>query len=204
VVSVPPRALARRLLAAVAAALAALAVLTGCGGSSSSASTAPSTSASSSTLDATSTTSAPSAATTAAPHHCDPEPCQLTRAEFAAKLDDLCLRGNAAVEQADASFEQATKASDDTKTAAAMESALREFPPYQFAILGLTPPAQARAAFTRYVDLTRRIHGLSERIVAAGRARDTRGVTRLSQRVQEDLATRTRAAVDLGTKHCGR
>ena len=85
-----------------------------------------------------------------------------------------------------------------------MESALREFPPYQFAILGLTPPAQDQAAFTRYVDLTRRIHGLSDRIVAAGRARDTPEAIRLSQLVQEQLATRTSAAVDLGTKHCGR
>jgi hypothetical protein len=52
--------------------------------------------------------------------------------------------------------------------------------------------------------LTVRVHGLSERIYAAGRAGDTQAVVRLSQLVQEDLATRTRAAVDLGTKHCGR
>jgi hypothetical protein len=124
---------------------------------------------------------------------------------LAAKLDALCVRGNAAVKRADATFEQATKASDYTKAAAAMESALREFPPYQNAILGLEPaPAQDRAAFTRYVDLTRRIHGLSERIVAAGRARDTPEVIHLSQLVKEDLPTRARAAVDLGMKHCGR
>ncbi|MGN6870075.1 MAG: hypothetical protein ACTHMY_16910 [Solirubrobacteraceae bacterium] len=123
---------------------------------------------------------------------------------MAAKLDSLCLRGNAAVQGADASFGQATKPSDYTKAAAAMESALREFPPYQFAILGLTPPAQDQATFTRYVDLTRRIHGLSERIVAAGPARDSQEVIRLSQLVQRELATRARAEVDLGTKHCAR
>lgn len=185
-------AFARRLVAAVTATLTALVVLTGCGGSSSSSSAAPTGSLSSSSTPGV----------TAAANHCDPEPCQLTRAELAAKLDDLCLRGNAAVQRAHATFEQATKASDYTKAAAAMESALREFPPYQFAILGLTPPAKDRAAFTRYVDLTRRIHGLSDRIVAAGRARDTPKAIRLSQLLQEDLATRTRAAVDLGTKHC--
>jgi hypothetical protein len=123
---------------------------------------------------------------------------------LAAKLDSLCLRGNAAVKRADASFEQATRASDYTNAAAAMETALREFPPYQFAILGLTPPSQDRAALTRFVDVTRRIHGLSDRIVAAGRARDTPQAVRLSQLVQEELATRTRAAVDLGTTRCGR
>ena len=196
---------ARRLLAAVAATLTALVVLTGCGGSSTSSSAASDRSLSSPlTPPATSTTPASAAASTAAGHHCDPEPCQLTRAELAAKLDALCLRGNAAVKRADATFEQATKASDYTKAAAAMKAALREFPPYQFAILGLTPPAQDRAAFTRYVDLTRRIHGLSDRIVAAGRTRDTPEAIRLSQLVREELATRTRAAVDLGTKHCGR
>lgn len=172
----------------VTATLTALVVLTGCGGRSSS----------------SRTTSSPSAASTAGAPRCDPEPCQLTHAELAAKLDSLCLRGNAAVQGADASFGQATKPSDYTKAAAAMESALREFPPYQFAILGLTPPAQDQATFTRYVDLTRRIHGLSERIVAAGPARDSQEVIRLSQLVQRELATRARAEVDLGTKHCAR
>jgi hypothetical protein len=198
-------AFARRLFAGVTAALTALVVLTGCGGSSSSPSTASTSSlSSSSTPGATITTLATSAVITAAARHCDPEPCQLTPADLAARLDDLCLRGNAAVKQADASFEQATKARDYIRAAAAMESALREFPPYQLVIQGLTPPAQDRAAFTRYEDLTRRIHGLSERIVAAGRARDTSEVIRLSQLVPEELATRTRAAVDLGTKHCRR
>jgi hypothetical protein len=136
---------------------------------------------------------------------CDPTPCQITPAEFAAKFEYLCLRGDAAVIRADTGFEQATKASDYTKAAAAMESALREFPPYQNAILGLEPPpAQDRAAFTRYVELTRRIHGLSERIVAAGRVRDTPAVMHLSLLVKQDLPTRARAAVDLGMKHCGR
>lgn len=198
-------AFARRLFAAVTAALTAVVVLTGCGGSSSSSSTASTRSLSSSSIPgAASTTSARSAASTPAANHCDPEPCQLTRAEFAAKLDALCLRGNDAVKAADATFEQATKASDYTKAAAAMETAVREFPPYQFAIQGLTPPAQDEAAFTRYVDLTRRIHGLSDRIVAAGRAHDTPEAIRLSQLVQTELATRTNVAVDLGTKHCGR
>ena len=191
---------ARRLFAGVTAALAASVVLIGCGGSSSSSTASTRSSSSYSTPGATSTT----VATAAAAPLCDPTPCQITRAEFAAKLDYLCLRGNAAVIRADTSFEQATEASDYTKAAAAMESALREFPPYQFAILGLTPPAQDRAAFTRYVDLTRRIHGLSERIVAAGRARETPEVIHLSQLVKEDLPTRARAAVDLGMKHCGR
>jgi hypothetical protein len=122
---------------------------------------------------------------------------------LAAELDDLCVRGNAAVTQADASFEQATNASDDTKAAAAMESALREFPPYQSALLGLTPRPQDLATFTRFVDLNQNIHGLSERIVAAGSARDTSEVIHLSQLVQEELATRARTAADLGTKHCG-
>jgi hypothetical protein len=123
---------------------------------------------------------------------------------LAARLDGLCLRGNAAVEQANASFERATRTRDYTKAATAMESALREFPPYQLVVQGLTPPAQDRAAFARYVDLTQRIHGLSQRIVAAGRTRDTPQVIRLSQLVQEELATRSTAALDLGTKHCGR
>jgi hypothetical protein len=123
---------------------------------------------------------------------------------LAARLDALCLRGNAAVEQAEVSLEQATKASDYTKAAAAMESALRQFPPYQLAIQGITPPPQDTAVFTRYEDLTSRIHGLSERIVTAARARDSAEVIRISQLVQEQLATRTRAAVDLGTTHCGR
>jgi hypothetical protein len=123
---------------------------------------------------------------------------------LAAELDDLCVRGNAAGKQADASFEHARNTSDDTRAAAAMESALGEFPPYQSAILGLAPRAQDLAAFTRFVDLNQRIHGLSERIVAAGSARDTPAVIRLSQLVQKELATRTRTAVDLGTKHCGR
>jgi hypothetical protein len=194
----------RRLFAVVTVTLTALVMLTGCGGSSSSSSASSTRSLSSSrTPGATSTRSATPAASTAAGRHCDPEPCQLTRAEFAAKLDELCLRGNASVERADATFEQATKASDYMKAAAAMKRALREFPPYQFAILGLTPPAKDSAAFTRYVDLTRRIHGLSDRIVAAGRARDTPEAIRLSQLVQEELATRTSAAVALGTKHCG-
>jgi hypothetical protein len=169
-------------------ALAALVVLTGCGGSSVS-----------STPGATSTTVA------AGGPLCDPVPCQITRAEFAAKLDYLCLRGMPALMGADTSFEHATKASDYTKAAAAMESALLEFPPYQNAMLGLEPaPAHYRAAYTRYVDLTRRIHGLSERIIAAGRAHGSAEVVRLSQLVQEDLATRTRVAGHLGTKHCER
>lgn len=191
-----------RPLFGVTTALAVLVVLTGCGGSSRSSSTASTRSSSSyRTPVATSTTTARGAA---APL-CDPTPCQITRAQFAAKLQYLCLRGNAALMQADTSFEQATTASDYTKAAAALEVALREFPPYQNAILGLDPPpAQDRATFARYVDLTRRIHGLSERIAAAGRARDTAQVTDLSQLVKEDLATRARAAVDLGMKHCGR
>lgn len=197
-------ALARRPFAAVTPVLIALVLLTGCGGSSSSTSAASTSSVSSSSTPGATATSATSAASKAGALHCDPEPCELTHSELAAKLDTLCLRGNAAVKRADATFAQATKASDYTKAAAAMETALREFPPYQFAILGLTPPAQDQAAFTRYVDLTRRIHGLSVQIVAAGRARDTPEAIRLSQLVQEDLATRTRAAVDLGTKRCGR
>lgn len=181
---------ARPLFVGVLAALAALVVLTGCGGSSSS-----------STPGATSTT----VAAAADGPLCDPTPCQITRAEFAAKLAYLCRRGRAGLMRADTSFEHATKASDYTKAAAAMESALREFPPYQNAILGLEPaPAQDRAAYTRYVDLTRRIHGLSARIVAAGGARDTPQVIHLSQLVKEDLPTRARAAVDLGMKPCGR
>lgn len=192
---------ARPHFAGVTAAFAALVVLTGCGGGSSSSSTA---SARSSSYGAPGATSATAARAAAAPL-CDPTPCQITRAEFAAKLHYLCLRGNAAVMRADTSFEQATNAGDYTKAAVAMESALRDFPPYQNAILGLEPPpAQDRAAFTRYVDLTRRIHGLSERIVTAGRARDTPEVIHLSQLVKEDLPTRARAAVELGMKHCGR
>lgn len=194
----------RRVAAAVTTALTALIVLTGCGGSASS-STVVSTRflSSSSTPGATSTTSATTAASTDAEIRCDPEPCQLTHAELAAKLDDLCIRGNAAVKQADASFEQGTKVSEYTKAATAMRAALLEFPPYQSAVQGLTPPAQDRTVFTRYVDLTRRIHELSERIVGAGRARDNPEVIRLSQLVREELATRTTAAVDLGTRHCG-
>jgi hypothetical protein len=188
-------AFARRFFAAVTVVLTAFVVLAGCGGSSSSSSSAP---------GSTTTASATSAARTAPKPLCDPAPCQLAHAELAAELDDLCVRGNAAVKQANASFEQATTVSDDAKAAAAMESALREFPPYQSAILGLTPGAQDRAGFTRYVDLTQRIHGLSERIVAAGSARDASEVTRLSQLVQEELATRSRTAVDLGARHCGR
>jgi hypothetical protein len=197
-------AFARRLFAGVTAALTALVVLTGCGGSSPSSSAASTTPRSASSTPAASrNTSATAVASTAAAHHCDPEPCQLTRADLAARLDALCLRGNAAVKQADASLEQATRARDYTKAAAAMESALREFPPYQLVVQGLTPPAQDRAAFTRYVDLTQRIDGLSQRIVAAGRTRDTPEVIRLSELVQEALATRATAALDLGTKHCG-
>lgn len=191
----------RCLFVGVTAALTALVVLTGCGGSSSSSlsSTASAGSwSSSSTPGATRSTSAIAEAA----RHCDPEPCQLTPADLAARLDELCLRGNVAVKRAVASLEQATQARGYTQAAAAMESALREFPPYQLVIQGLTPPAQDRAAFTRYVDLTRSIHGLSERIVAAGHGRDTPEVIRLSQLVQEELATRTRTAVDLGTKHC--
>jgi hypothetical protein len=180
----------RRLFVGVMAALAALVVLTGCGGSSSS-----------STPGATTA----SVASAADGPLCDPTPCQITRAEFAAKLAYLCLRGKAELMQADTSFEHATKASDYTKAAAAMESALREFPPYQNTILGLEPaPAQDQAAYTRYVDLTRRIYLLSERIVSARVARDTPQVIHLSQLVKEDLPTRARAAVDLGMKHCGR
>jgi hypothetical protein len=181
----------RRLFVGVMAALAALVVLTGCGGSSSSSSTPGATTA--------------SVASAADGPPCDPTPCQITRAEFAAKLAYLCLRGKAELMQADTSFEHATKASDYTKAAAAMESALREFPPYQNTILGLEPaPAQDQAAYTRYVDLTRRIYLLSERIVSARVARDTPQVIHLSQLVKEDLPTRARAAVDLGMKHCGR
>jgi hypothetical protein len=181
----------RRLFVGVMAALAALVVLTGCGGSSSSSSTPGATTA--------------SVASAADGPLCDPTPCQITRAEFAAKLAYLCLRGKAELMQADTSFEHATKASDYTKAAAAMESALREFPPYQNTILGLEPaPAQDQAAYTRYVDLTRRIYLLSERIVSARVARDTPQVIHLSQLVKEDLPTRARAAVDLGMKHCGR
>jgi hypothetical protein len=185
-------AVARHRFAVVTAVLAALLVLTGCGGSSSS-----------STRGATGTTAAATAASTAPKPLCDPAPCELSHAELAAEIDDLCVRGNAAVKQADASFGQATNAGDDTKAAAAMESALREFPPYQAALLGLTPRAQDLAAFTRFVDLNQSIHGLSERIVAAESARHTSEVIRLSQLVQDALATRTRTAVDLGTKHCG-
>jgi hypothetical protein len=182
--------IARPLFVVVAAALAALVVLTGCGGSST-----PSTSG------ATRTT----VVRAAGGPLCDPTPCQITHAEFAAKLDYLCQRGMAAVVRADTSFEQATKASDYTRAAAAMESALLEFPPYQNAILGLEPaPAQDRAAYTRYVDLTRRIHGLSKRIVAAGGARDAPEVIHLSRLVKDDLPTRARAAGHLGTKHCVR
>lgn len=188
-----------RFLAGVAVALTALVVLTGCGGNSSSSSTA-----SAGALSSSNTTLAASAASTDVALHCDPEPCQLTRAELAAKLDALCLRGNAAVEQADIGFEQATKASDYAKAGAAMASALLEFPPYQLAIQGLAPPARDRAAWTHFEDVTRRIHGLSERIVAAARARHTPETIRLTRLVQEDLATRTRAAVELGSKHCGR
>ena len=200
-----PDAFARRLLAGVTVALTALVLLTGCGGSSSSSSTASTKSLSSSgTQGDTSTTWATLAASTEAARHCDPEPCQLTRAELAAELDALCRRGNPAVKQADASFEQATKATDYTKAAAAMESALREFPPYQLAIQGLTPPPRDKALFTRYEDLTTRIHDLSERMIAAGRAGNTPEVIRVSQLVQEQLVTRAKAAVDLGTTHCGR
>ena len=189
----------RRFFIGVTIALTALAVLTGCGGNSSSSRTA-----SAGALSSSDTTLAASAASTDVTLHCDPEPCQLTRAELAAKLDALCLRGNAAVERAAISFEQATKASDYAKAGAAMESALLEFPPYQLAIQGLAPPAQERAALTHFEDVSRRIHGLSERIVAAARAGHTAETNRLTRLVQEDLATRTRAAVDLGTKHCGR
>jgi hypothetical protein len=182
-------------------ALVAFVLLTACGGSSSSLRTAT-TRSSPTTPVATTTRSATAVASTAPGRHCDPEPCQLTHSEFAAKLDALCVRGNAAVKRADATFEQATNAGDYSRAAAAMETALRQFPPYQFAILGLTPPAHDQAAFTRYVDLTRRIHGLSDRIVVAGRARDTPNAIRLSHLVQEELATRTATAVDLGTEHC--
>lgn len=194
----------RRLSAGITAALTALLVITGCGGSSSSSRAAPATSRSSSALVAASTTWARSAARTEAARHCDPEPCQLSRAELVAELDELCVRGNGPVRQADASLQQATNVSDYTKAAAAMESALREFPPYQLVIQGLTPRAQDRAAFTRFVDLTQRTHELSARIVAAGRARDTPEVIRLSRGVQVDLATRAGVVADLGTKHCGR
>jgi hypothetical protein len=204
-------AFSRRLCTGVTVALTALAVLTGCGGNSSSSSTvsagalsSSSMSGSASTPETNGTTLATSAATTDVALHCDPEPCQLTRAELAAKLDALCLRGNAAVERADISFEQARKASDYAGAGAAMESALLEFPPYQLAIQGLAPPAQDRAALTHFEDVTRRIHGLSERIVAAARARHTADTIRLTRLVQEDLAARARAAVDLGTNHCGR
>jgi hypothetical protein len=189
---------ARPLAAGVTAALTALAMLSGCGGSASSSRAASSRSSSSSNKLA-----AVTAVRARAKPLCDPTPCQITRAEFVAKLDYLCLRGNAALTRASASFEQATKASEATKAATALEAALRDFPPYQNAILGLEPPpAQDRAAYIRYVELTRRIHRLSQRIVAAGHARRAAEVIRLSQLAQKALATRNRAAVDLGTKHC--
>lgn len=176
----------------LAAGLAAVVVLAGCGGSSSS----------SSALGSASTKSATPVVSGLILPRCDPEPCTLSRAELAAKVDALCVRGNAAVNQADARFEQATDATDYANAAAAMEAALLQFPPYEDTIQGITPPAQDQAAFTRYVDLTRRIHGLSTQIVAAGRARNTPEIVRLSHLVREEFATRTRTAVDLGAKHC--
>jgi hypothetical protein len=67
----------------------------------------------------------------------------------------------------------------------------------------LTPPAEDKAAFARYMTADKRIDGLRVRFATAIRAKDNTEMTSLSDLVDTETKARTEAALDLGTIHCG-
>jgi hypothetical protein len=180
---------AARRLPAVSVAAILVAAVAGCGGSSST------TTANTPTTTTTTTTSSTTTTSTTTP--------QLTREQFASKLDDLCKRlaETSARDQAEAS--KAIDASDYNAAASAFEKLNRTAARFYEQIAALTAPPAEQPAFARYKQAVARGNGLRDRIVPALRARDTEEVSRLSDLADGESKARTKAAIDLGTKHCG-
>ena len=183
----------RRLVVLGAIAMALIA-LVGCGGSSSSTTAATNSAPSSTSSQAPATTSTTGTTTTTA---------GLTHEQFAAKLDDICKRGNASQASLEKQYDTAVNANDYAKAASLFEEANRQFQPFEAEVEKLTPPASDRATFERYLTANNRLQGIRERLVPALKARDLEQVQQLVDIGNSQTKTRTEAAIDLGTKNCG-
>ena len=157
--------------------------LAGCGSSASSSSTktTPST-------PAATTTSTTSAA--------------LTHEQFIAQLDDICKRGNQAVDRLNAELDKVAD-TDYAKIASLHEQGVKLTVPYRAEVAKLKPPPEDQATFARYQAANKRIDGISERLVVALRAKDNAELNRLSDLAAAEQKKRTEAALDLGSKNCG-
>jgi hypothetical protein len=162
----------------------------GCGGSSSPSSTTTTTTT---TTTSETTTTATTSTTVAA----------LTRKEFVAKLDDICKRGNEAAAKSQEQFAKALNDGDSAKAAEALQQFERAAQPFEAELESLDAPPADEAAFARYNAAQARIDGLIDRLIVALKTENFADATRLGTLTTTERNARTRAAIELGTEHCG-
>lgn len=171
-----------RSLSTLLAVSALLVLSSGCGGGNESAGTSA---ASTSTRSASTTTSAP------------------THAQFVSELDAWCARGNREVAPLVLQFNKAGLANDAEGAAAALQRTIPLRARYDAGLHGMTPSPEDRTQFARFLRDETRIAGLTPRMVAALKARDEEEFNRLANLVHAARNDRTKAALALGTTHCG-
>ena len=127
----------------------------------------------------------------------------VTREQFAAKLDDICKRGNTLAAGTQPQVTKAMNAGDYAAAATAAEKINRDLKPLAAELASLTPPPSEQAAFARYTKANARISGLRIRLVQAIKAGDLDQLRELDALVESEQKHRTTAAIDLGTTECG-
>jgi hypothetical protein len=132
-----------------------------------------------------------------------PSTSEPTHAQFVSELDAWCVRGNRRFAPLIQQFNKAGLANDADEAATALQRTIPLRARYDARLRGMTPSSEDRATFARYLRDETRIAGLAPPMVAALKARDEEEFNRLANLVHETRNDRTKAALDLGTTHCG-
>jgi hypothetical protein len=125
-----------------------------------------------------------------------------TQARFVRQLVALCPAGNRLARDQKA-LGQAIKTSDLTKARAVVGILKADAEAFYRRFEGLTPSAQGRALFLRYLLLTHRYFGINERLAAALHLRAAAVVNRLAGLAQAVADQRSQTAAQLGLTRCG-
>jgi hypothetical protein len=186
----------RSILAALIVVLLTSVALAGCGGSSSAGSGDTTT-----TSETTTTTETTTETTAVAPTH----------QEFVAALDSICKRGSEAVTDLQEQWGDALEAGDFARAAGLFKQLQRKVVPFRAELAELVAPPSDEAAFARFKAATNtqfdslvRIDSLVDRMIPALEASDLTKFKRLVLTVATSARKARKAALDLGTEHCGR
>lgn len=131
-------------------------------------------------------------------------PYALTHAAFVAALNHSCAYRRPDQKRLMGRFEALLERGDLPAAGRVYRQMFRLLAAHVERIRTLAPPPADRAAFERYMAAQQRILGLGERIQDALHDADATEVARLTPLFARETNRRLVAAVDLGTRECGK